>query len=80
MTPLPKLHILAVETRTSPYDGIVDGLPNLLNVVDLGGGRTGIIIHRSFEDATELRLVEYRPKIGRLFPTIHSVSSRSNPD
>ncbi len=60
MTPLPKLRILAVESRHAPYGGIVDALPNLLNVVDLGGGRTGIIVYIIGEDSTELRLAEYR--------------------
>ena len=41
MTPLPTLHILAVEKRTTGYGDL--GLPDLLNVVDLGAGRTGII-------------------------------------
>jgi hypothetical protein len=60
MTPRPTLHILAVEKRTSPYDGIESGLPDLRNVVDLGDGRTGIIIDIMGLDSTELRLAEYR--------------------
>ncbi len=60
MSPLPTLHILAVEKRTSPYDGIESGLPDLRNVVDLGNGRTGIIVDLSGLDSTELRLLEYR--------------------
>jgi hypothetical protein len=60
MTPLPTLHILAVEKRTSPYDGIESGLPDLRNVVDLANGRTGIIINMKGLDSTELRLAEYR--------------------
>ena len=60
MTPLPTLHILAVEKRTSPYDGIDYGLPNLLNVVDLGDGRTGIIVDIKGLDSTQLDLKEYR--------------------
>ena len=60
MTPLPTLHILAVQNRTSPYDSFDDDLPSLLNVVDLGNGRTGIIVHISGLDSTELHLVEYR--------------------
>ena len=42
MTPPPSLHILAVEKRISGYHDL--GLPELLNVVDLGNGRTGIIL------------------------------------
>ncbi len=60
ITPLPKLRIMAVEKRTSPYDGIEAGLPDLRNVVDLGDGRTGIIINVLGLDSTDLRLVEYR--------------------
>ena len=60
MTPLPTLHILAVQKRTSPYDGFESDLPELLNVVDLGNGKTGIIVHISGLDSTELHLVEYR--------------------
>jgi hypothetical protein len=56
----PTLRILAVEKRTSPYGGIASGLPDLLNVVDLGDGRTGIIINTTGLDSTELRLAEYR--------------------
>jgi hypothetical protein len=60
MAPLPTLHILAVEKRTSPYDGVENCLPDLLNVVDLGDGRTGIIIDINGEDGTEADLAEYR--------------------
>jgi hypothetical protein len=60
MTPLPTLHILAVQKRTSPYDGFESDLPDLLNVVDLGNGKTGMIVQISGLDSTELHLVEYR--------------------
>jgi hypothetical protein len=60
MTPVPRLHILSVEKRTSPYDGIENGLPELLNVVDLGEASTAIIVHISGLDSTQLRLAEYR--------------------
>ncbi|HLJ23756.1 MAG TPA: hypothetical protein VKT71_06580 [Candidatus Acidoferrales bacterium] len=60
ITPLPTFRILAVEKRTSPYDGIESGLPDLRNVVDLGAGRTGMIFGISGLDSTDLRLVEYR--------------------
>jgi hypothetical protein len=59
ISPLPELHILAVEKRTSPYDGLASVLPDLLNVVDLGLGKTGIIIGISGEDGGSLDLVEY---------------------
>jgi hypothetical protein len=60
VTALPSFHILAVEKRSSPYDGIEDGLANLLNVVDLGDGRTGIIVHLAGGDSTQLDLKKYR--------------------
>ena len=63
MNPLPKLHILAVQKRTSRYGDIHDGLPELLNVVDLGNGRTGIIVESFGEDSRALNLFEYRDGI-----------------
>jgi len=59
ISPSPTLHILAVEERESPYDGL-GVLPGLYNVVDLGEGRTGIIVGRSGEDSNSTDLVEYR--------------------
>jgi hypothetical protein len=64
ITPLPTLRILAVERRTSEGYGSADGLPDLLNVVDLGAGRTGIIIQVSAGESLELNLSEYRDGIG----------------
>ena len=58
MTPLPTLQILAVQKLFSPW-GIGAG-PDLLNVVDLGGGRTGIIVNVAGLDSTDIRLLEYR--------------------
>lgn len=58
--PSPTLHVLALEERTSPYAGLGSVLPSLLNVVDLGGGRTGIIAETSGLDSHSLDLVEYR--------------------
>ena len=76
MTPLPTLRILAVEKRTSPYDGIEDGLANLLNVVDLGDGRTGIIVHIAGEDSTQLDLKEYRDGVNlHQMDTLQSIST-----
>jgi len=56
MTPRPTLHILAVEKR--PYGS--EFLPNLLNVVDLGDGKTGSIVNITGEDSAEIDLMEYR--------------------
>ncbi len=59
IAPQPALHILALEKITSPY-GFLDELPTLLNVVDLGGGNTGIIANISEPDGNTLGLWEYR--------------------
>jgi hypothetical protein len=76
ITPLPTLRILAVEKRTSPYDGIDDGLASLLNVVDLGDGRTGIIVHIAGEDSTQLDLKEYRDGVNlHEMDTLQSIST-----
>jgi hypothetical protein len=56
MAPPPRLRILAVEQRAA----IENELPDLLNVVDLGDGRTGIILHIQGGDGTALKLAEYR--------------------
>jgi hypothetical protein len=58
ISPLPALHILTVEQRTTGNDDL--GLPNLLNVVDLGAGRTGIIVEMNYDGSIELVLATYR--------------------
>jgi hypothetical protein len=60
ITPVPTLHILAVEPRTSAGYAIEDGLPDLLNLVDLGAGKTGMILHLSGGESIALVLAEYR--------------------
>jgi hypothetical protein len=59
IAPSPILRILALEQPTSPY-GFLYELPNLLNVVDLGEGRTGIIVDVSGPGDSTLGLFEYR--------------------
>jgi hypothetical protein len=59
IAPGPVLHILALEEPTSPY-GFLYELPMLLNVVDLGGGKTGIIADISGSGDSTLGLWEYR--------------------
>ncbi len=59
IVPHPKLHIAAVEGITSPYD-FPDDLPNLLNVIDLGGGKTGIIADITGPGDNTLGLWEYQ--------------------
>jgi len=64
IAPLPTLHILAVETlRTAPDGG---QLPELFNVVDLGDGRTGVVIQLLGGDGRALDLLEYRDGISLL--------------
>ncbi len=53
--PVPTLRILAVETRSADVK-----LPQMLNVIDLGDGRTGIIFANSALDDASIDLVEYR--------------------
>lgn len=60
ISPEPGLHIVAAQTRTSPYEGFDTVLPQLLNVVDLGAGRTGIVLSITGEDSAATRLLEYR--------------------
>ncbi len=59
IAPQPKLHILALERITSPY-GFLYELPNLLNVIDLGAGKTGIIGNTTGPGDSTLGLWEYQ--------------------
>ncbi|MGH9736811.1 MAG: hypothetical protein ACRD8A_19750 [Candidatus Acidiferrales bacterium] len=54
LVPAPTLRLLAVEANQN-----VD-LPHILNVADLGGGRTGIILGNGGEDSASTDLVEYQ--------------------
>lgn len=54
LTPAPTLRVLAVETNQYVY------LPRILNVADLGGGKTGIILANGGEDSGSTDLVDYR--------------------
>lgn len=63
----PALHILAVETRL---------LPSLRNVVDLGGGRTGLIVSWNGGDSGGLQLVEYRDSMSlQQMPHLYEISA-----
>ena len=55
VAPLPTVHVLAVESAAG-----FEYLPNLLNVIDLGGGNTGIIISEHGDDSMSLSLFQYR--------------------
>jgi hypothetical protein len=75
IAPSPALRVLAVEPATSGEEyGFQDALPNLLNVVDLGGGRTGVIVHTAGLDSTALALHEYRDGASlREMQVLHSI-------
>jgi len=55
IAPVPKLHVLAIETRAG-----FEYLPDLLNVIDLGGGKTAMVFSEHGDDSGSLSLVEYR--------------------
>jgi len=57
LAPSPSLHFLAVEPP-----GAGDGVQkeNLLNVVDLGSGRTGIVVYIEGADSRGIQLKEYK--------------------
>lgn len=76
IAPSPTLHILAMEERTSPYAGLGDVLPSLINVVDLGDGRSGIIAETNGLDSHSLDLVEYRDGVSlRKMRPLQSIGS-----
>jgi hypothetical protein len=54
IAPLPTVHALAVESASG-----FEYLPDLLNVIDLGGGSTAIVIGQHGDDSGSLSLVEY---------------------
>ncbi len=56
-SPDPTLHVIALEPRTFGYQGEE---PKLLNVIDLGGGRTGVIVFISAGESIGTELLEYR--------------------
>ena len=57
LAPQPTLHILALEPRTFGYES---DEPTLLNVLDLGGGRAGMIVSIASGESIETGLFEYR--------------------
>ena len=81
ISPIPGPHILATESRMSP-DGLNATLPRLLNVVDLGDGRTGLVVASSGEDSIALTLFEYRDGLSRAdaSPTGHRSRRITPPD
>lgn len=69
-SPSPVLRILAVEANQNV------NLPKILNVVGLGGGRTGIVLANGGEDSTSTDLIEYRDGIDAAhMPTLQSIAA-----
>ncbi|MGC1107603.1 MAG: hypothetical protein WA876_13800 [Candidatus Acidiferrales bacterium] len=55
----PELRVLAIEKSTGGI-GFDDELPRLLNVVDLGDGRTGMILSVNGQESGYTNVLEYR--------------------
>lgn len=71
LAPEPTLHILAVEKGDSDVY-----LPTILNVADLGGGKTGIILSTGTEDSNATVLVEYRDGLDMAhMPLLQSIAA-----
>jgi hypothetical protein len=69
-----RLHIIDVEERTSPYQRLDEVLPDLVNVVDLGNGNTGLIVIFAGEDSSALDLLLYREGVRlRDMPRLQSI-------
>ena len=58
IAPLPALHLQAVESAAG-----FDYLPRLLNVIDLGGGSTAIVVSQHGDDSRSLSLQEYHDSL-----------------
>lgn len=76
LAPQPTLHIVGIERRTASY-GFDSDLPTLLNVFDLGAGRTAIVLSTSGEDSAAVVLLEYRDRVGgaRDMPQLQSLAA-----
>ncbi|GEM_PF-2444916 len=60
ISPSPTLHILALENRTDGYENFGTAVPTLANVINLGGGRTGLIVRVFGDDSNATNLMEYK--------------------
>jgi hypothetical protein len=74
LSPAPSLHVLAFQDQTSNY-GFNSETPELLNVIDLGRGRTGIIVSTTGEDSSGLFLLEYRDGPFQAMRELFSISA-----
>jgi hypothetical protein len=59
LAPAPTLRVVAAQV-SGCHDDFLPDAPRLLNVVDLDGGRTGIILSFAGGDGSKLELFEYR--------------------
>jgi hypothetical protein len=67
----PAVRILAVEANQNA------ALPEILNVADLGGGRTGVILAEDGEDSISTDLVEYQDGLNaRQMRLLQSITAR----
>ncbi len=74
ISPQPSLHIMALENRTTGYGDL--GLPGLLNVVDLGDGKTGVIMEVDGDDSRLLELASYREGVSlKGMPVLQSIGA-----
>jgi hypothetical protein len=60
LAPAPTLHIVAAQERGCLEADLPQEAPRLLNVVDLDGGRTGIVVLFAGGDGSKLELFDYR--------------------
>ncbi len=60
LAPVPVLHVVAAETVVNGCAGTMAQGTTLLNVVDLGAGRTGLVVRQRGGDGMALKLVEYK--------------------
>lgn len=59
LSPEPMLHVLATEPKTSSY-GFDVAVPRLTNVLDLGDGRTALIVESFGDDSMATQLLVYK--------------------
>jgi hypothetical protein len=75
ITPLPVLRIAAMAASTCMYDSLKEP-GRLVDVYDLGDGRTGLIVDYDLPDGRALELIEYRDGVVLAhMPTLQSISA-----
>jgi hypothetical protein len=75
ITPGPVLRIAAMAASTCMYDSLKEP-GRLVDVYDLGDGRTGLIVDYDLPDGRALELIEYRDGVVLAhMPTLQSISA-----